>query len=430
MTVITDKYLSSLKPGRGEAFDVFDSNLPGFGVTVGENANIEFFIKYESKSWNSRLGKLETITHRQHFGAWDMDSPNPDWRIYNCDIARGQASLALIRVKQNKIPFEENELEQGSTQKFGDFLDEFIEKHAADKDLAPRTISGYREMFERIKPVLGDVPLCHLTKEKISAYHRNRAVEKPDPRTPKKKIGGRVRANRELALIKCALNRAIEWEYIKHNPAVGITKFKEKARDVWAQDDELIKLMKQIQKDLDKGCVQYRDTIDAVRLALLTGARKQEIRTFEKKYFTFSQTERGEVGIWKKPPYTTKSRQWEMSSLSPEAVKIIKERMEMTKGSPFLFPHRKDRNKPRLDFEGWSKYRKKVNCEHLHFHDLRHTASTHAVMENANVYDVSKALDHKDVSTTERYTHADLRAKEKAASCFEDNMLRWMEKAG
>lgn len=167
-----------------------------------------------------------------------------------------------------------------------------------------------------------------------------------------------------------------------------------------------------------------------MRLALLTGARKQEIRKAERKYFTFTQTERGETGIWKKPPNITKSRQWEMTSLSVEAVKIIRERFAMFPDSPWLFPSHKYPGKCRGDFRGWEEYRKKINCEHLHFHDLRHTASTHAVMGDGDVYDVSKALDHKDVSTTERYTHADMKAKEKASACFESNVIRWMGETG
>jgi site-specific recombinase XerD len=48
---------------------------------------------------------------------------------------------------------------------------------------------------------------------------------------------------------------------------------------------------------------------------------------------------------------------------------------------------------------------KESASEHFRFHDLRHTFATRLVQAGIDLYQVTKLLGHKDISTTQRYAH-------------------------
>ncbi|WP_420417398.1 tyrosine-type recombinase/integrase [Pacificispira sp.] len=430
MAHLTDDALREIIESGKYPTEIWDRTPAGLGVRIGIEGEAEFVLRYSLRSLCPETRKPIRAQHEQIVGVWDAENPNPDWKLYNVDMARGQASYLLLQAKRNIDPFADDAEVTGSRMRFADYLEEFLKRHAHEKNLAPRTVSDYRMMLDKdILPQLGDIPLFKLDRHTIAKFHRELSVARPHPDRPNRQRGGRTRANRQLALIKTALARAVEWGYLDTNPARFVKKYKEKPRDIWGTEEDLVRLLSILERDLRTGSWRYRNAIDGIRLALLTGARKQELRLAERKYFEFRQSPEGEIALWRKPPEITKSKQWEVTTLHPLAVKIVRARFRDCAESKWLFPSRYDPSKPVHDFEGWHRYKKLAGCEHLHFHDLRHTATTHAVMSGANLYTISKGLDHKSVKTTERYTHADLRAKAEAASHFGRNMARWVRNA-
>jgi len=430
MEYLTDKLLEKISYATDPPVEVWDSDVHNFGIKRRKPGEIEFLIRYSLRDWCSQQEKMVIQEHERVFAVWEGENPNPDWKLMNVSMARGHASYLLLQAARNIDPFAEGDGAIGSRVRFAEFLEEFMQKHAEEKNLAPRTVEEYRAMLDNdIKPALGDVPLFRLDRAMIAEFHRNLSVPRPHPDRPHCQRGGRIRANRQLALVKCALARAVEWGYLENNPARYVKKFKERSRDVWGHDDEIIRLLRLLERDGRQEKHRYRNAIDGIRLALLTGARKQELLKAERHLFVFKQSDEGEIAVWRKPPEITKSKQWEITVLTPIAARIVRARLDELPDGRWLFPSRTDPSRPLHDFDGWKRYRKLARCEHLHFHDLRHTASTHAVMNGANLYAISKGLDHKSIKTTERYTHADLRAKAEAAAHFGKNMSRWLAEA-
>ncbi len=430
MDHLTDDAIQLLVEGPEYPAVLADLTERALIVTCREPGEAEFAIRYSLKQWDEETKCAKTHTYERAFGTWERHAPNPEWHSYNAKMAQGHAAYLLLKARQNQDPFADDDYARGSKMTFGDFLDEFIKRHHQEKTLAPRTLYRYQRYIDgTIKTILGDIPLFKLDRTAISDFHRKVSVQDGPISDASRHWGGRITANRQLALIKNALARAVEWGYLDLNPAQSVRRFKESSREMWGNEEELVRLMRLLEEDLALGKKRYRSSIDGIRLALLTGARKQELLHIEKRYIEFKQTAEGEIAVWRKPPEFAKSKRWEVSILSPIAAKIVRARLRDFPESKWLFASPRNPNEALHDFDGWKHYRQRAGCEHLHFHDLRHTASTHAVMSGANIYTVSKGLDHRSIKTTERYTHADLRAKQEAAQHFGKNMARWLERA-
>lgn len=53
----------------------------------------------------------------------------------------------------------------------------------------------------------------------------------------------------------------------------------------------------------------------------------------------------------------------------------------------------------------WQRARKAAQLEHLHFHDLRHSAASEMVNAGVDLYTVGQVLGHRDSRSTARYSH-------------------------
>lgn len=49
--------------------------------------------------------------------------------------------------------------------------------------------------------------------------------------------------------------------------------------------------------------------------------------------------------------------------------------------------------------------RDKVGLQHLHFHDLRHSAASEMINSGATLYEVGAVLGHRSAQSTKRYAH-------------------------
>ncbi|MFC1876737.1 site-specific integrase [Thermodesulfobacteriota bacterium] len=59
---------------------------------------------------------------------------------------------------------------------------------------------------------------------------------------------------------------------------------------------------------------------------------------------------------------------------------------------------------------------RKANIKDFRFHDLRHTAASHVVINGGSLYDVQELLGHKTPAMSQRYAHLSPERKKKAVN--------------
>lgn len=64
----------------------------------------------------------------------------------------------------------------------------------------------------------------------------------------------------------------------------------------------------------------------------------------------------------------------------------------------------------------WIKIRRLAKLDDVRLHDLRHTFASLAIKQGVDLYTVSKLLGHKDIKTTTRYAHLEVKQLIKATN--------------
>lgn len=174
------------------------------------------------------------------------------------------------------------------------------------------------------------------------------------------------------------------------SPCRGISSFKvHNQRERYLSQDEAKRLMDYLEKS---------DRIEALamRLLLLTGARKSEILrarwenvNLEQRILTVPISKSG------KPRHIV---------LSDAAISVIKS-IPQNSGINWLFPGHVE-GKPLSDlYLFWNKLRHELGLADVRIHDLRHTFASFLVNTGHSLYEVQKMLGHSDPRTTTRYAH-------------------------
>ena len=198
--------------------------------------------------------------------------------------------------------------------------------------------------------------------------------------------------NRVLAVFKTICSLAVRQGIVpaSASPCSGVFSLKlQTPRERYLSPDEAVRLMTILEQS-------ERQEAQALRLLLLTGARKSEIlkARWENVHLDLHMIS---VPISK----SGKTRYIFLSDAARDILAGLKSRGK----SPWLFPGRSSR-KPISDiFAYWKEVRDKLNLADVRIHDLRHTFASFLVNAGHTLYEAQKMLGHADPRTTMRYAH-------------------------
>jgi integrase len=382
MMAITKSSIERMKPPKSGHRIEFDSEIKGFGVRMTHNGVISYILNYRVN------GRQRRYTIARY----------PDWSL---ERARKEAARlrAEIRPEQGKAPIDpleekRREREAPTVQRL---RDDYLERWAIPRKRA-KSIRDDKAMLETIiVPRFGNLAVEAVTRRDVEGLHNDL-------------VGTPFRANRVLSLLSKMFSLAVEWGWRPDNPAAGIQKHHEDRRERYLTHEELARLADALDKypakradELDGSAKQKayarreaKRAVDALRLLMVSGARKSEVLNATWEQFDL------ERGIWVKPSSATKQRKTERIPLSEQAIELLR---SLPKDGPLLFRGRRE-GQPLSELKGpWADICKMAKLKNCRMHDLRHSFASFLVSSGVSLPTIGALLGHRSPTTTARYAH-------------------------
>lgn len=246
-----------------------------------------------------------------------------------------------------------------------ELVDERYLPHAR-RTLKPRTVAEYERLFLRtILPALGDRALGRLTLDAIEKWHAG--MDAP------------IEANRALAALSAALTYAVDRRLLAANPARGVHRNRESAKERFLTPDECARLLAAARAWKDPRA-------RFVELLLLTGARPGELADA--------------VAAWRDgaalriPDGKTGARTIFLSAAACAVLSALPARADGR-----LFP-------PDMDVRrAWERLASDAELTGVRLYDLRHTFASSALAAGVPLDVIGRLLGHRKLQTTLRYSH-------------------------
>lgn len=306
--------------------------------------------------------------------------------------ARKRAMRAKVKLLDGENPFDDGD-ESPTLDEFApDFL-AHCEQRVSSGEIRASTAAKYGECLKNLRAVLGDRTLTEIdertTRRAFADITRQR---------------GPYAANRALSVLRLVLRLARDFGYRDRtvpDPTREIKTHREARRGREFSAGELARLGAALAGEEERR-PDSADTVAAIRLLALTGARRREITGL----------------VWGEVDFagrrlclrTSKTGPREIA-LNSDAAAILAdwhERAEATAPGDRVFP-------PTLHEVGyaiqytWKRVRAAAGLPaNARLHDLRHTYVTRGIAANFSEALVGRAVGHRSPSTTRRYSHVSI----------------------
>jgi len=368
---LTDALVRSLiAPATGNkiTYDSGKDVVRGFGVRVTASGARSFILNFTVAGRERRL----TIGA---YPAWKVATARKEAeRLRREEIDRGHDPLGARHAARD-------------APTVSDLCDRYLAEHAIKK----RSVADDKSMIRRIvRPELGSRKVASITFTDIDRLHRKMTKETP------------YQANRLLALLSKMFSLSIRWEMRSDNPAKGVERNPEERRYRYLTGDELRRLTEALSVH------PSQIAANAVRLLLLTGARRGEVLSATWDQFDL------ELGIWIKPSSHTKQKREHRVPLSAPArqllaeMKAVAENRATARGrepAPYVFPARVG-DGPMVEIKtAWGALCRAAELRGVRTPDLRHTYASVLASAGLSLPVIGALLGHTQPGTTARYAH-------------------------
>jgi integrase len=418
---ISRRSVAALEPSA-KVVTYFDSDVKGFGLRIMPSGSQSWVLEYRPGAGGRGVAKK-----RLKLGSPATMSP---------ERARDEAIQTLARVTLGGDPSASKAAERRADT-VADIADAFLSVHVATKR-KERTLVEYTAVVERyIKPVLGGMRGHLVTSADVARMQAQITRGKGELGN-----GGRTIANRTLAVLSAMFTWAGKHGLVPfgHNPVKAIERFKENRKERFLTSSELAALGDALLEaetiglpyDVDESKAKAKNApkpesrrtkfgphaIAAIRLLLLTGARRREILDLR---WSEVDLERGVLFL---PDSKTGKKTIVLSSAAAAILEtlprigtyVIAGSSAGTKDEKA----RSDLNKP------WSAVSKRAGLTDVRLHDLRHSFASIGVGGSVGLPIIGKLLGHTQASTTQRYSHLDVDPLKRAVEAIGDHIAAAM----
>ena len=307
---LTDKLVRALPVPDTGAVISYDADVPGFGARITASGARAFVLNYRCAGRERRM----TIGR---FPTWSATAAREEARELRRKVDSG------IDPMVERQAHDAAALAERSAPTMEDLFSRYQAEHLPRK--SPRAAADDASMWQKIVlPRLGTMKVAEVRPDDIDALHAEVSRTRP------------VRANRVVEVVRKAFNLAIRWGWRADNPASGVHRNHEEKRARYLSADEVLRLSEALAAHPEQ------TSANAIRLLMLTGARRSEVLTAQWAMFDLK------AGVWVKPSAHTKQRQAHRVPLSAPAVQLLTELLAHAKAeaaaqtavSAYVFPGR------------------------------------------------------------------------------------------
>lgn len=289
--------------------------------------------------------------------------------------------------KQAEIELEILEICSSKNKKtVNDLIQKYIDTVLPTK---PKNARNTIRILKWWKKEIGNKPLKEV-KPSLLAQKRDELLSKAND-------AGKWRSNSTVVRYLSSLSHVFtiavkEWEWLRENPMLKITKPREsRGRTRFLDEEEKDRFL--------KACYEIDSDIlyPIVVMALSTGMRKGEILELRKRNVDWSNKQ---IFI-----ETSKNGESRFVSLVGHAEELIATKVKEYDPNSYLFTSKKHPSEKAYFRKEWEAALKKANLNNFRFHDLRHTAASYLAMSGASTIEIALFLGHKTLQSTKRYSH-------------------------
>jgi integrase len=362
------------KHHRGPQVLIRDTELTGFFIRVSAQGRVSFGVAYTFNGCERRMS-LGTYPELSVLAARKLALTR-----------RAQAQTGIDPLEQRRDA-RDAAIAKKHEPTLSDLHDLYIDGHVTAQRAngeSIRTASGVENekrywglILARLGPKLR---LSELTRTAVEKLHRDLSEHTP------------ANANRVHASLRCALGLAVKAGWLPTNPAAGIARNPEHARERYLTIEEIARLRSAVNEHADQTSALI------IWFALLTGARRGEILKARWQDIDLK------TAVWTKPRATTKQRRLHRVPLSGEAVAVLRELRSLNPSIDLIIPGNPESVLTRLR-RAWARIRREAALGDVRFHDLRHAHASILISRGCSLAVVGAALGHTQAQTTMRYAH-------------------------
>jgi integrase len=368
---ITKRMVDALTPGDL----LWDGKVKGFGVRCQQRAKV-YVLKCRIK------GRARWLTIGRHGSPWTVETARAKARAFLGQIAAGR-DPATARDKDKAV---------GT---FAEFASRYLDEHAATNKKPSSVLNDQINLKLNILPALGSIPLTAIARDDIKRLHHDL----------RRKPGA---ANRCLSLLSKMFNLAEAWGLRSDgtNPVRHIERYPERKMERFLSAAEMARLGAVLKRAETERIVPSKGKdardggespylIAAVRLLMLTGARRSEI--LHAKWDYFDQ----ERAVLRLPDSKTGAK---IIPLGAAALAVL-DRLPRLNGNPHILPGRvRGQNLANIsDF--WRAVCREAGIGPCRLHDLRHSFASVGAASGDSLILLGKLLGHSQPQTTAKYSH-------------------------
>ena len=191
-----------------------------------------------------------------------------------------------------------------------------------------------------------------------------------------------------IMLLKTALNKAVEWDILDHNPIAKVKTPKIVKTFNFFTKDEIDKLIANADEQLKT----------AIIILVNTGMRRGELFYLRWRDINL---ENKRLRVWPYEGFSPKGKRPRSIPFTPEVIQIIDKLVKRKKYGEYVF---RPFNGPNTLYRHFSALTKRLKIKGT-LHDLRHTFASHLAMSGVPIPIIKELLGHSDISTTMIYSH-------------------------